>query len=476
LSGGIYYTATTTSVTLAWNNLTLYRADGTSTSIGTGTQVITGLIPNTIYEFYPYLNAGSSTIQWVGNTVTFPNITGVTFNGTTQEIKTTTQFSLAAAFSLEAWFKTTSTSASNLGIVTFANPQTGSMTFAAAGIYLNNNGLLKCFIENSGSITTSVAPVTAYNDGQWHHAVQTFNSGTLYCYVDGILISQTAGLGAINSTAAFIRIAKGNTGVFFPGTISRVAYYTTPLNIAQVNEHYQASELGMTAYDAAVAQDAPAYYWKLTDTSGTSAADSAGSNTGTYLNAPTLNQSSALAAAQGSPALAWSSGPLLVQQAQTLQSVDALSAGPLAFQTPASGTSGGGTGGTGSGSGGTGYGGGRACFSGNTLVRTSRGDVPIVDVQVGDFVLTAKGTWRPVNETLVHEPQTREMRNMGKNELVTPDHYVYIDGVKIPAGKLFSDIVEYELCVHNLSVLTEDEFERSFTLSNGFVVSNFKTF
>jgi hypothetical protein len=271
---------------------------------------------------------------------------------------------------------------------------------------------------------------------------------------------------------------KGNTGAFFSGTISRVAYYNTPLNIAQVNDHYQAAELGMTAYDAAVAQDAPIYYWKFTETSGTSAADSgtAGTNTGTYLNTPTLNQSSALAGPQGSPAIAWSSGPLLVQQAQTLQTVDALSAGPLAFQTPSSGTSGGGTGGTGSGSTGTGYGGGRACFSGNTLVRTSRGDVPMVDVQVGEFVLTAKGTWRPVNETLVHEPQTREMRNMGNHELVTPDHYVYIDGAKTPAGELFSDIVEYEECVHNLSVLTEDELERSFTLSNGFVVSNFKTF
>lgn len=474
LSGGFSYLASTSQIQINWNNLTVYRANGTSTFIGTGSQIITGLLPNMIYQFYPYLVAGSSTLLWVSS-ASFPNIVGVTFNGTNQEVTTATQFILASAFSLEAWFKTTSTSTSNLGIITHCTPQTSTITGSEAGIYITNNGLLKCFIENSVGTTTSVQPATAYNDGQWHHAVETFANGVLTCYVDGIQISQTTGLGAINTANAWLRIGRGNTNVFFPGTISRVAYYNTALNIGQVNGHFQASEQGMANYDAAVAQDLPTYYWKLVETSGSSAADSAGTNTGTYVSAPSLNQSSPIMAPDGSPAIAWSAGPLLVQQAQTLQSVEALSAGPLAFQTPGTGNSGGGTGGTGSGGGGTGYQGGHGCFSGNTRVITQRGSIPISQVRVGDFVLTAKGTWRPVQDTLVYEPQLREMRDMGNGELSTPDHYVYINLVKTPAGEIFPDVVEYEGCVHNLSILTEDELERSYTLANGFVVSNYKT-
>ena len=474
LSGGFSYTATTSQMTITWNsNMALYRADGTSVIIGAGSQIITGLIPNTIYQFFPYWDQVSLTLKWVGSEVTFPSIAGVTLNGTNQEITTTTQFALAASFSWECWFKTTSSAAGNLGILTHGIPQTGNYTGAEGGIYMGGGGLTG-FIENTVPATHSVAINTNYNDGQWHHAVLTFSGGTLTLYADGIQISQSTGLGSINTTSGWLRFGRGNLNQFFPGTISRVAYYTSALNIGQINNHYQASDISMSAYDTAVTNDAPTYYWKLTETSGTTATDSRGSNTGTYVNAPSLNQSSAIMAPDGSPAIAWSADTLLVQQTQSLNTREALSSGPLAFATPPSGSGGGGTGGTGSGSGGTGYTGGHGCFSGNTLVVTDRGTIAIRDVRIEDFVLTAASTWRKIVALLVYQPEPREMRNMGDDELVTPDHGFFLEGVKTPAGQLFTKIVNYDDEVFNLSVETDEEIERSYTLGNGRVASNFK--
>lgn len=51
----------------------------------------------------------------------------------------------------------------------------------------------------------------------------------------------------------------------------------------------------MTAYDNTILADSPLAYWKLSETSGTTAADSSGNgHSGTYTNSPTLGQSGLL--------------------------------------------------------------------------------------------------------------------------------------------------------------------------------------
>lgn len=86
-------------------------------------------------------------------------------------------------------------------------------------------------------------------------------------------------------------------------------------------------------------------------TSGTTAADSAGSNTGTYVATVTLDQSESTHAASGSPAIAWKQNTFLAGQAQILRSRVPLSIGPIQVTTPATGS---GTPGTGGGTGGGG--------------------------------------------------------------------------------------------------------------------------
>jgi hypothetical protein len=59
---------------------------------------------------------------------------------------------------------------------------------------------------------------------------------------------------------------------------------------------YEPATVPTTPYAQAVLADTPGAYWRLGETSGTTAVDSIGSSTGTYVNAPTLNSASLVAA------------------------------------------------------------------------------------------------------------------------------------------------------------------------------------
>jgi hypothetical protein len=74
ITNGFTYTATTTSITISWSGLVVYRSDGTTTSITNGSQTITSLSPTTSYYFYPFVNdlAGGTTVSWVAGGVGTP--------------------------------------------------------------------------------------------------------------------------------------------------------------------------------------------------------------------------------------------------------------------------------------------------------------------------------------------------------------------------------------------------------------------
>jgi hypothetical protein len=57
------YASTPTSITVSWTALTLYRIDGTTTSIAAGNITVTGLTASTTYSFYPYVRESDATVQ-----------------------------------------------------------------------------------------------------------------------------------------------------------------------------------------------------------------------------------------------------------------------------------------------------------------------------------------------------------------------------------------------------------------------------
>lgn len=80
------------------------------------------------------------------------------------------------------------------------------------------------------------------------------------------------------------------------------------------------------------------------------------------------------------------------------------------------------------------------CLTEETTIQTADGLKPIVDVKVGDFVLTHRGRYRRVTEVLTRQYQGSvfELRNGAISELfptvVTPEHPVWVRHVSYPTG------------------------------------------
>jgi len=64
-SGAFTYVSTTSSLTWAWSGLAIYRADGTTTAIPSGSVAVTGLTAATTYYFYPYWDEVAGALAWV---------------------------------------------------------------------------------------------------------------------------------------------------------------------------------------------------------------------------------------------------------------------------------------------------------------------------------------------------------------------------------------------------------------------------
>lgn len=71
LATGFTFTATTTTITIYWDGsnssaqLRIYRDDGSVAGPFPGTKIITGLVANTKYFFYPYFDEATQTVKFV---------------------------------------------------------------------------------------------------------------------------------------------------------------------------------------------------------------------------------------------------------------------------------------------------------------------------------------------------------------------------------------------------------------------------
>lgn len=69
---GFTYTSTTSQIVISWTAFTIYRADGTTVSVSSGSQTITGLAASTSYKFFPYMvdsGGTSGSVSWVSGSV-----------------------------------------------------------------------------------------------------------------------------------------------------------------------------------------------------------------------------------------------------------------------------------------------------------------------------------------------------------------------------------------------------------------------
>jgi len=475
------------------------RADGTVTQVGSTTQAVTGLTANNTSFYFPYWRESDQSLQWLTDSdVVIPSITGATFTaGSSQWVQTTTSASVPAAFSFEVWVK--GTTAANQALLSHSNVQgTGAPGAVRTQAYVTSAGEVVFSIWNGASwqtLTTSGATVL---DGSWHHICCTYVSGTTNIYVDSANTSDDVtfwtktGVGTISNTAGYwhIGFAAGLAGApltsntFNSFTMSHVTLYSSTLTVGQVGAHFQAFvNVSEAMYGSEVVYDSATNYWKLNETSGTNAADSIGSNTGTYQNSPTLNQTSLVITVQGSPAIAWPYITLVALQQVNLRDRIDLSGG-ISAKTPASGSSSGSGGGSSGGYTGGSGGGIGGCFTGGTLVKTHRGPVAIDEIVPGDKVLTARGTWRQVLLVIGHPAEPRVLHQLPGGGLVTYGHRILVDGQWVNAGTIFTKTINTNLPVYTLTVLSGEpeslgrspRSEHSFTLEDGTIASNVSKF
>lgn len=194
--------------------------------------------------------------------------TAATFDGqTTTGIATNATANPTDTFSVESWFKSTSTTGGEImGGGDFQKPTTTTFSFpgqpASSSTSDSNNHDRSIATTADGHVTFTVNPgavdrVTSssagYNDGKWHHVVGTLSSAGQVLYVDG----KQAGSANVNRALGVMEYWRiggnagystapptmpgGGTAVYndFTGAIDEpAAYIGTALTAAQVANHY----------------------------------------------------------------------------------------------------------------------------------------------------------------------------------------------------------------------------------------------
>ena len=128
------------------------------------------------------------------------------------------------------------------------------------------------------------APVTA---NTWTHVAATYDGATMKLYVGGSMVASSPDAGGYDHAAVPLLIGGQNTaapggsflsGYSWSGDLDEVALYPAALSAAQVLDHAGRT----TTYAAQVVADGATSLWRLGETTGTVAADSAGGNPGRY--------------------------------------------------------------------------------------------------------------------------------------------------------------------------------------------------
>jgi hypothetical protein len=145
-------------------------------------------------------------------------------------------------FSVEAWFKTGSTSGGQ--VVGFGDVPTGSSYRHDRQVYLSSSGKLVYYIDQNGT-SRSVTSSASYNNNAWHHVVATLSSRGMVLYVDGAKVGSKSSVTHGRSYGGFWRIGAdklpGTATGYLSGAIDDVAVYPKALSASQVKDHHRDS-------------------------------------------------------------------------------------------------------------------------------------------------------------------------------------------------------------------------------------------
>ncbi|MDT0344574.1 CBM96 family carbohydrate-binding protein [Streptomyces litchfieldiae] len=176
-----------------------------------------------------------------------PEAAGVGYDGADAYTYSDRSYSGLTRFTVETWFRTTTTSGGKL--IGMGNRTLQNSTSRDNNVYMQSNGRLTFGVYN-GTYRTVTSPA-AYNDGEWHHVVASVGANGLRLYVDG---SQVAG--SILTTSSRNVTGYWRTGGdslqgwpnrpasdFFDGYLDETAVYPAQLSASRVRAHHDAASL-----------------------------------------------------------------------------------------------------------------------------------------------------------------------------------------------------------------------------------------
>jgi PKD repeat protein len=234
----------------------------------------------------------------------------ITLDGTSeQRMYNTTAMFAPFWYTVETWFRTTTNRGGK--IVGFGTSQSGtsSSTRSDHTLYMDNDGRIH-FGSRQG-INQTVNSGTGLNNGQWHHAVGVQTNSGMSLYIDGVRVGQRSDVRVGMARNGWWRVGGDNlsgwpnrpSSDYFAGSIDEVSVYHHGLSADRIRSHYLASGRSLSgtptdAYGTAVTEDGANTYWRLAETSGSTASDSSLSgSTGSYLNGPVKGGPSAIGVA-----------------------------------------------------------------------------------------------------------------------------------------------------------------------------------
>lgn len=152
-------------------------------------------------------------------------------------------------YSLELWFKTTTTTGGKL--IGFESSTAATSNRADRQVFMGNDGKLTYGGWTSGGSTQTVTTPAAYNDGVWHYLVVTAQPNDerqrSTIYLDGVAVA-TGTTSKVSEYTGYWRLGYGTlpngsgypTSANFAGSLDNAAIYTTVLSPARVTAHYAA--------------------------------------------------------------------------------------------------------------------------------------------------------------------------------------------------------------------------------------------
>ncbi len=145
--------------------------------------------------------------------------------------------------SVASWFKTTTNHADTSFIVNKGGH--GSETPGQNinyGIFMTGSETITAMIETQSGVDHAATSTSAYNDGQWHYAVMTYDGTTVRLYIDGAQVASKSTAGAVpdNTGTQPVRVGANSRAAdrFFTGNVDEVRVWNRALTSTEVSNAY----------------------------------------------------------------------------------------------------------------------------------------------------------------------------------------------------------------------------------------------